>query len=179
VMSVSIVSMAAAKTVVDWDALLDTGQTDAAKLLVAEPGGVVTIDWSSIISTLIYGVLGGLILFLGSVIVYVILKYAIPLLPALVQWLNDKRMLWLAKIMVNAAEVAFGRFTGGKKLDKVYEWLRKRNIIVSEDVQIMIDNAWQELNDKMIELGLKDAPTVDTEKANEPFSGSEGPAQME
>lgn len=116
----------------------------------------VAIDWGQILTTALYGLLGVAVAFVASVIVYVIAKYVLPALPGIVQWLSDKRLLWLARILVNAAEVALGRYLGAEKRALVKQWLQDRGITITENIEIMISNAWTELNNKMIELGLKD-----------------------
>lgn len=131
------------------------------------------IDWGQILTTALYGLLGVATAFVASVIVYVIAKYVLPALPGIVQWLNDKRLLWLARVLVNAAEVAFGRYMGAEKREQVIQWLQDRGITITEDVEIMIDNAWTELNNKMIELGLKDAEPPD------PLAETDTPVKIE
>lgn len=123
---------------------------------------VVSVDWGTILSGVVYWALRAALLFVCGVVVYALTKYAIPMLPVWVQWLADKRLLWLAKILVNAAEVTLGRFTGTQKWNTVCEWFEARGITVTDDVKQMIYNAWQELNNEMIELGLKDVTDAET-----------------
>ena len=141
----------------------------------------VVIDWGDILSGVIYWAVRATLLFVCGVIVFVILKFVIPLLPDWVQWLKDKRLLWLAKILVNAAEVTLGRFVGSEKWAKVCEWFEARGITVTDEVQQMIYNAWQELNNKMIELGLKEATTDDSgsEATDDPFADTNDAVAIE
>jgi hypothetical protein len=122
----------------------------------------VTIDWSLILGEVLKWAVGALLGFIVLVIAYVIVRYLIPNLPGIVQWLMDKRLMWLAKILVNAAEVTLGRHMGAEKLALVKKWFEDRGIAITEDVEIMISNAWTELNNKMIELGLKEAATTES-----------------
>ena len=48
-----------------------------------------------------------------------------------------------------------------KKFAKVCEWFEARGITVTDTIKQMIYNAWLELNNQMIELGLKEASTAD------------------
>lgn len=137
------------------------------------------IDWGQILTTAFYGLLGVATAFVASVIVYVIAKYALPALPDIVQWLNDRRLLWLAKILVNAAEVALGRYMGAEKRALVKQWLQDRGITITENIEIMISDAWMELNNKMIELGLKEAVIEPPEAETDAFAGTENPVQLE
>ena len=142
-------------------------------VFVTEP--VLAIDWGQILTTALIGLLGVAAAFVASVIVYAIAKYVIPALPDIVQWLNDKRLLWLARILVNAAEVALGRYMGAEKRALVKQWLQDRGITITENIEIMISNAWTELNNKMIELGLKEATATDPDT----FSETDQPVQLE
>ena len=137
----------------------------------------VAIDWGGVLSDVVYWAVRATLVFVCGVIVFAILKYVIPLLPDWVQWLKDKRLLWLAKILVNAAEVTLGRFVGSEKWEKVCEWFEDRGITVTDEVKQMIYNAWLELNDKMIELGLKEAD--DDESTEDPFEGSDTAVSIE
>ena len=141
----------------------------------------VVIDWGEILSGVIYWAVRATLLFVCGVIVFIILKFVIPLLPDWVQWLKDKRLLWLAKILVNAAEVTLGRFVGSEKWATVCEWFETRGITVTDEVKQMIYNAWQELNNKMIELGLKEAATDDSssEATDDPFDNTDNPVAIE
>jgi type IV secretory pathway VirB2 component (pilin) len=124
---------------------------------LADSNTAPIVDWGQILTTALYGLLGVAAAFVASVIVYAVARYVLPALPGIVQWLSDKRLLWLARILVNAAEVALGRYLGAEKRALVKQWLKDRGITITENVEIMISNAWTELNNKMIELGLKDA----------------------
>ena len=138
------------------------------------------IDWGQILTTALYGLLGVALAFVASVIVYAIARYVLPALPGVVQWLSDKRLLWLARILVNAAEVALGRYMGAEKRALVIQWLKDRGITITANVEIMISNAWTELNNKMIELGLKDAVAQEPSNAKtDAFADTDTPIQLE
>ena len=140
----------------------------------------VTIDWGTVFSDIMGGALTGLVVFLCLTVVYTILKIVIPLLPVWVKWLKDKNMLWLAKILVNAAEAALGRFKGSEKWAKVVSWFEKRGVTVTDEVQQMIYNAWWQLNTQMIELGLKEASTDEVEEEEtDPLADADTPAVIE
>jgi len=166
-MTIFIGSFAMAAQTVDWDALIVSGNTAAAEstaldivLAAADSGVSVLPDWGKVFSDIISGALTALVIFLCTTIVYVILRIVIPLLPTLVQWLKDKNILWLAKILVTAAESALGRFTGSKKFEQVVAWFEKRHITVTDEVKQMIYNAWWQLNNQMINMGLKEDPAA-------------------
>ena len=147
-------------------------------LAVDDPVAVQpVIDWGQILTTALYGLLGVALAFVASVIVYAIARYVLPALPGIVQWLSDKRLLWLARILVNAAEVALGRYLGAEKRALVKQWLQDRGITITENVEIMISNAWTELNNKMIELGLKDAVAAETD-TKDAFDGTDMPVEI-
>ena len=59
----------------------------------------------------------------------------------------------------------------------VYEWFEARELTVTDEVQQVIYNAWQELNNKMIELGLKEAAAG--EAADDPFANTDDPVVIE
>jgi hypothetical protein len=150
----------------------------AIPALAAGNAQPTTLDWGQILSTALVGLLGVAAAFVASVIVYAVARYVIPALPGIVQWLSDKRLLWLARILVNAAEVALGRHLGAEKRALVKQWLKDRGIIITENIEIMISNAWTELNNKMIELGLKEAITVELDEPDA-FAGTDQPVQLE
>ena len=163
-MTLFIGSFAMATQTVDWGALIDSNNaiepvgTETVAALPAEDTGISVLpDWGKVFSDIMTGAATVLVIFLCTTIVYAILRIVIPLLPVLVQWLKDKNILWLAKILVNAAEAALGRFVGSEKLNQVVAWFEKRHITVTDEVKQMIYNAWWQLNKQMIELGLKEA----------------------
>ena len=198
-MCVFLISCAACAQTVDWTALLETGET--ADTVVQTVSTAVAIDWGAVLSDITTGAVTTLVVFICGAIAYAILRILIPLLPTLVQWLKDKNILWLAKILVTAAEGALGRFVGSAKFAQVVAWFEKRHIKVTDEVKQMIYNAWWELNKQMIKLGLKEATveepdddaesggaaeedsTAETAEGSEgdedPFAGTEEPVQVE
>ena len=78
---------------------------------------------------------------------------------------------------------------GSAKYAQVVTWFEKRHIIVTDEVKQMIYNAWWQLNNQMIELGLKQAAIEenntaedgggtaeeDGDSAGDPFSGTYRP----
>lgn len=191
--SVFLISCAVCAQTVDWSALLESGETANAAVQTASTASV--IDWSEVFSDIMTGAATALVVFICGAIAYAILRIVIPLLPALVQWLKDKNILWLARILVTAAESMLGRFVGSAKYAQVVAWFEKRHIKVTDEVKQMIYNAWWQLNSQMIELGLKDAAveeddaesggaaedgtTEDGGGAEDPFAGTEEPVQIE
>jgi hypothetical protein len=175
---------------VGWNAITESSETAGTAVLVA-------VDWSKVFSDIMTGAVTALVIFICGTIAYAILRIAIPLLPALVQWLKDRNILWLAKILVTAAESALGRFVGSAKFAQVVAWFEKRHITVTDEVKQMIYNAWWQLNKQMIELGLKEAEAealppgeakegialVEVKTAEpagtDPFTGTDQPVQLE
>ncbi|HPJ01813.1 MAG TPA: hypothetical protein PKU80_03110 [Candidatus Limiplasma sp.] len=186
-MTLCIGSFAMAADIVDWDALIASGDAAATESMVtdlalaAEDGGVTVLpDWGKVFSDIMTGAATALVLFLCTTIVYVILRIVIPLLPVLVQWLKDKNILWMAKILVTAAESALGRFVGSQKFEQVVAWFEKRHITVTDEVKQMIYNAWWQLNNQMINMGLKEDPARETGgSTSDPFEGSDAPISIE
>ena len=181
--SVFIISCAVYAQTVDWTALLTSGETADTAVQTASMEAV--IDWSKVFSDIMSGAVTALVVFICATIAYAILRIVIPLLPALVQWLKDKNILWLARILVTAAESMLGRFVGSAKFAQVVAWFEKRHIKVTDEVKQMIYNAWWQLNKQMIELGLKEAAieedntAEDGGGAEDPFAGTEKPVRME
>ena len=133
----------------------------------------VALDWGGILGNLVSGILSAAAVFIVSVIVFATVKYLIPMLPSAVQWLKERRLMWLANILVNAAEVALGRYLGEDKRKLVKQWFVERGIAITEDVELMISSAWMELNNEMIMLGLKTAIPPD------PLSDTDTPVKIE
>lgn len=86
----------------------------------------------------------------------------------------------LAQIFVKAVEVALGRYMGAEKRVLVKQWFQDRGIIIAEEVEIIISNAWTEINYKMIGLGLKDAVAIDPSAAvkSDAFPGTDTFVQL-
>jgi hypothetical protein len=116
---------------------------------------------------------------------YILQKYVVP-------WLKEKRLFSLAQKLVEAAEAELGRHTGVLKWEQVAEWLTMKGLsITSVDVQQAVKAAWLELNNKMVEIGLKGtaaAGTLETPvgemKTGETaegdvFAGTDGPVMVE
>ena len=170
-MIVFLISCAAYAQTVDWTALLETGET--ADTLVQTVSTAAVIDWAAVFSDIMTGAVTALVVFICGAIAYAILRILIPLLPTLVQWLKDKNILWIAKILVTAAEGALGRFVGSAKFAQVVAWFEKRHIVVTDEVKQMIYNAWWQLNKQMIELGLKEATVEEPDDDAENGSAAE------
>lgn len=77
----------------------------------------------------------------------------------LMPWLREQRLTNVAIELVLAAEAKFGRNNGIEKLNQVLEWMEEKNLHVDkESIRNAVLAAWQDLDHKMIELGLKLPP---------------------
>lgn len=77
----------------------------------------------------------------------------------LIPWLKEHRLMNIAVEMVLAAEAKFGRNNGMEKLNQVLDWMDDKNLHVDkETIRRTVDAAWQNLDLRMIELGLKLPP---------------------
>lgn len=105
------------------------------------------MDWTDILVALI-GLLGTV---LTVVITHCLKTYVNP-------WLEQHDLTEAAEIVVNAVEALLGRYTGDDKWQLALEKMEALGWNV--DAQQVIDAlkaAWQKLNLKQIEAGVKDA----------------------
>lgn len=80
---------------------------------------------------------------------YVIRKYINP-------WLKEHRLEAAAEIVVNAVEALLGRYLGEEKWELALEKMKERGWdIDSEEVLDALRSAWENLNLKQIEAGVK------------------------
>ncbi len=109
-------------------------------------------NWESILTS----VLSYVIRVLGAALLtglgYLAQRYLLP-------WLKEHRLTNVAVEMVMAAEAKFGRQNGMQKLEQVLSWMRDKNLHVDDEaIRQAILAAWQDLDLKMIEVGLKLPP---------------------
>lgn len=103
---------------------------------------IKSIDWTQVVVALMsIGI---------AVLVKTIAKYAVP-------WLKQNNLYEAAKIAVNAAESAYGRYNGSQKIEFALNTLKEQGWnIDSKEVINAIESAWQELDLKMIEANVKE-----------------------
>jgi len=109
-------------------------------------------DWGEIVTSVINFVIRILAAALLAGGGWLADKYLMP-------WLREQRLTSVAVELVLAAEAKFGRQNGMKKLDQVLTWMDEKNLHVDKDsIRQAVLAAWQDLDHKMIELGLKLPP---------------------
>lgn len=118
--------------------------------------GTVHFDWTPIFVAAI-GLIGSVATALAS---FVFFKWVKPWLERM--GFNPEQLRTLAGIFVDAAEAAYGRGQGDKKLQQVFEWLGGYGFDVDTVVvKAAIKAAWKDLDLRQIAAGEKNKPPED------------------
>ena len=95
-------------------------------------------------------VIGFLIAVVSITIKHLFDVYVVP-------YLESKNLIEAAKVAVNAAEAMFGRYKGEEKLKYALKLLEDQGWNVDTDIVLAaLRSAWQELDLKQIEAGVKE-----------------------